>query len=50
MSIIQSIKTRMLLRGIVSQGPYYLSQQLILRPAVDDAASHLTNLDWIRLE
>jgi hypothetical protein len=44
---IESIKIRMLLRGIVSHGRYYLSQQLIIGPAVDDAASHHTKLDWI---
>ncbi len=37
---IESIKTRMLLRGIVSYGPYYLSQQLIIGPAVNDAVSN----------
>jgi len=44
---IESIKTRMLLRGVVSHGRYYLSQQLIIGPAVDDAASHHAKLDWI---
>jgi hypothetical protein len=44
---IDSIKTRLLLRGIVSYGQYYLSQQLIIGPAVDDAASNHDELDWI---
>jgi hypothetical protein len=35
------------LRGIVSYGPYYLSQQLIIGPAVDDAASNHAQLNWI---
>ncbi|MGB6534052.1 MAG: hypothetical protein WBF33_38730 [Candidatus Nitrosopolaris sp.] len=44
---IDSIKTGLLLRGIVSHDEYYLSQQLIIGPAVDDAASNHDELDWI---
>jgi hypothetical protein len=44
---IDSIKTGLLLRGIVSHGEYYLSQQLIIGPAVDDAASNHDQLEWI---
>jgi hypothetical protein len=44
---IDSIKTRLLLRGIVSHGQYYLSQQLIIGEAVDDAASKHAQLNWI---
>jgi hypothetical protein len=43
----QSIKTRMLLRGTVSYGTYYYSDRLIIGPALDDAASHHGELDWI---
>jgi hypothetical protein len=46
---IDSIKTRLLLRGIASHGQYYLSQQLIIGPAVDDAASIHDELEWIGL-
>jgi hypothetical protein len=44
---IDSIRTGLLLRGIVSHGQYYLSQQLIIGPAIDDAASYHAQLDWI---
>jgi hypothetical protein len=44
---IDSIKTGLLLSGIVSHDDYYLSQQLIIGPAVDDAASNHDELDWI---
>jgi len=44
---IDSIKTGLLLRGIVTHGQYYLSQQLIIGPAVDDAASIHDELEWI---
>ncbi|MGA9150434.1 MAG: hypothetical protein WBZ36_07645 [Candidatus Nitrosopolaris sp.] len=44
---IDCIKTGLLLRGIVSHSQYYLSQQLIIGPAVDDAASNHDELEWI---
>jgi hypothetical protein len=44
---IQSIKVRMLLRGIISYGTYYLSEKLIIGPAVDDAAYNHNQLNWI---
>jgi hypothetical protein len=47
---IQSMKTRMLLRGTVSYGTYYYSDKLIIGPALDDAAYHHDKLDWIGLE
>jgi len=44
---IDSIKTTIpfLLRGTVSHGEYYLSQQLIIGPALDDAASNHDKLE-----
>jgi len=36
----------MLLRGIVTYGRYYLSERLIIEPAIDDAAYHHDKLDW----
>ena len=44
---IQSLKTRMLLRGTISYGTYYLSERLIIGPALDDAAYHHDKLEWI---
>lgn len=46
---IDSLKTGIpfLLRGTVSYGEYYLSPQLIIGQAVDDAASNHDELDWI---
>jgi hypothetical protein len=44
---IQSIKVRILLRGIISYGTYYLSERLIIGPAVDDAAHNYNQLNWI---
>jgi hypothetical protein len=44
---IDSIKTGLLLRGIVSHGDYYLSQYLIIGPAVNEAASYHDQLNWI---
>ena len=44
---MDSIKTGLLLRGIVSYGQYYLSQQLIIGEAVDDPASNHAQLNWI---
>jgi hypothetical protein len=44
---IQSVKTQMFLRGIVSYGTYYLSEKLIIGPALDDAAYHHDKLNWI---
>jgi hypothetical protein len=44
---IQSIKTRMFLRGIVSYGTYYTSERLIIWPAIDDAAYYHDKLNWI---
>ncbi len=46
-SFVQSIKTRILLCGIVSYGTYYLSERLIIGPAIDDAAEHHAKLNWI---
>jgi hypothetical protein len=44
---IESMKTRMLLRGIVSYGRYYISERLIIGPAIDDEAYHHDKLNWI---
>jgi hypothetical protein len=46
---IHSIKTGIpfLLRGILSHGDYYLSQYLIIGPAVNEAASYHDQLNWI---
>jgi hypothetical protein len=44
---IQSIKMRMLLRGAISYGSYYLSNRLIIGEALDDAACIHDNLKWI---
>lgn len=44
---IQSIKMRMLLRGSISYGPYYLSDRLIIGDAIDDAASCHNKLKWV---
>ncbi|MPZ08168.1 MAG: hypothetical protein GEU26_17425 [Nitrososphaeraceae archaeon] len=44
---IESMKMRMLLRGVISYGTYYLSKRLIIGPAVDDAASNHNRLNWI---
>lgn len=44
---IQAIKTRMFLRGIVSYGTYYLSEKLIIGPALDDAAYYHDKLNWV---
>jgi hypothetical protein len=44
---VQSIEPRMLLRGIVSYGTYYLSERLIIGPAIDDAAEHHAKINWV---
>ena len=44
---IQSIKSRILLRGTVSYGEFYWSEKLIIGPAVDDAAYYHAKVDWI---
>jgi hypothetical protein len=44
---IKSIKERMLLRGVISYGTYYLSKRLIIGPAVDDAVYNHNRLNWI---
>jgi hypothetical protein len=44
---IQSIKMRMLLRGTISYGSYYISNHLIIGEALDDAAYYNNKLNWI---
>ena len=44
---IESLKTGMLFRGIVSSGTYFISDRLIIGPAIDDAARHHDQLKWI---
>jgi hypothetical protein len=44
---IHSLKIGMLLRGIISHGEYYLSNELIIGEALDDAASNHNKLKWI---
>jgi hypothetical protein len=44
---IESIKIRMLLRGAISYGTYYLSSRLIIGEALDDAAYDHDKLNWI---
>lgn len=44
---MQSIKTRILLRGTVSYGEFYWSEKLIIGPAVDNAAQYHAKVDWI---
>ena len=43
---IESLKLRMLLRGTISYGTYYLSERLIIGEALDDAAYHHDKFDW----
>ncbi|MGC2427011.1 MAG: hypothetical protein WA421_08250 [Nitrososphaeraceae archaeon] len=44
---IESLRIGMLLRGAISYGRYYLSDRLIIGPALDDAAFHHDKLNWI---
>jgi hypothetical protein len=44
---IHSLKLGMLLRGVVSHGIYYLSNNLIIGEAVDDAAFNHDKVNWI---
>jgi hypothetical protein len=44
---IESLKTGMLFRGIVSSGWYFISDRLVIGPAIDDAAGHHDQLKWI---
>jgi hypothetical protein len=44
---IESIKSRILLRGTVSYGEFYWSEKLIIGRAVDDAAYYHARIDWI---
>lgn len=44
---MNSIKKRMLFRGTISYGEYYLSTRLILDRALDEAAYHNSKLNWI---
>jgi hypothetical protein len=44
---VYSLKEGMLLRGAISHGQYYLSNQLIIGEAVDDAAYIHDKLNWI---
>jgi hypothetical protein len=44
---IESLKTGMLFRGIVSSGWYFISDRLVIGPAIDDAAGHHAQLKWI---
>jgi len=37
----------MLFRGIVSSGWYFISDRLVIGPAIDDAAGHHDQLKWI---
>jgi hypothetical protein len=46
---IHSLKIGMLLRGIISHGEYYLSNELIIGEALDDAAINHNKLNWIGL-
>ena len=44
---VNSIKAKMLFRGAISYGSYYLSTRLIIGPALDEAAYHHDKLNWI---
>lgn len=44
---MHSIEYRMLFRGTISYGEYYLSTRLILGPALDEAANLNNKLNWI---
>jgi hypothetical protein len=44
---INSLKLRMLLRGTISYGTYFLSERLIIGDALDDAAYHHDKFNWI---
>jgi hypothetical protein len=44
---IESLKLRMLIRGTISYGNYFLSERLILGEALDDAAEIHNNINWI---
>jgi hypothetical protein len=44
---MESIITKLLLRGTVSYGEFYWSEKLIIGPAVDDAAEYHAKVDWI---
>jgi hypothetical protein len=46
---IESLELRMLLRGAISYGTYFLSERLILGDALDDAAYHHDKFNWIGL-
>lgn len=45
--IQSSMKLGMLLRGTISHGSYYLSDQLVIGEALDDAAYNHDKLKWI---
>lgn len=44
---IESLSLRMLLRGVISYGTYYISERLVIGEALDDAAYHHNKIDWI---
>jgi hypothetical protein len=44
---IMSMKLRMLLRGVISHGTYYLSKYLIIGEVVNDAAYDHDKLNWV---
>lgn len=44
---IESLRLRMLLRGVITYGTYYISERLVIGEALDDAAYHHNKLDWI---
>jgi len=45
--IINGILKGVYLRGVISIGKFYQSQNLIIGPAVDEAAEWYTNIEWI---
>ena len=44
---INGILKGVYLRGVISIGKFYQSQNLIIGPAVDEAAEWYTNIEWI---
>jgi hypothetical protein len=44
---LNSIKNKILLRGVITFGPFYWSDKLIIGPAIDEAAEYHNKVNWI---
>ena len=44
---INSIKNKILLRGVITYGIFYWSDKLIIGPAIDEAAEYHNKVNWI---